>query len=58
MGKSVSMTTVCEVPSALQKKYGKYDVELPEEEGYAGSLDIIRDPGFMDVPGNIFHDGD
>ena len=42
----------------LQKKYGKYDVELPEEEGYAGSLDIIRDPGFMDVPGNIFHDGD
>ena len=42
----------------LQKRSGKYDVELPKEFGHAGTNDVIRDPAFMDVPGNIFHTGD
>ncbi|MDA8088077.1 MAG: hypothetical protein M0Z75_15440 [Nitrospiraceae bacterium] len=40
----------------LQKRSGKYDVELPEEEFGAGSLDPITDPGLSDIPGNIFND--
>ncbi|MDA8085160.1 MAG: hypothetical protein M0Z75_00485 [Nitrospiraceae bacterium] len=35
----------------LQKKTGKYNVELPKE-------DMFTDPTFRNVPGNIFHHDD
>ena len=33
----------------LQKRSGKYDVELPK------GTDILADPAFHDVAGNLFH---
>ena len=44
----------------LQKRSGKYDVELPSEnpDFPGGHFDSVVDPSFRHIPGNIFHHDD